>query len=118
MINILSVSLSLLGQSTLLDAPPASAIISALPARCVGPSSLDGTRFDDIAVYDKEPRIFYIACANGGLLKTTDSGKTCRFVFDNAGSSNIGVVSVSQKNPDLVWIGTGDRWQRNSVGRG
>lgn len=101
------------------DIPSAASIISALPVRNVGPvTGGQGYRTVDVAVYEANPKIFYFASANGGVLKTTDGGKTTAFVFDKIGSASIGSIAVSQKNPDLIWVGTGDRWQRNSVGMG
>ncbi len=101
------------------DIPSVGSIISALPVRNVGPvTDGEGYRLNDIAVYEANPKIFYLASANGGVLKTTDGGKTSAFVFDKVGSASIGSIAVSQKNPDLIWVGTGDRWQRNSVGMG
>jgi photosystem II stability/assembly factor-like uncharacterized protein len=100
------------------DGPPASSLLSALPIRNVGPMTKNGIRFDALAVYEPNSRIFYCGSANGGVLKTTDGGITSKFVFDKEGSASIGAVTVSQKDPNLVWVGTGDRWQRNSVGMG
>ena len=59
-----------------------------------------------------------MASANGGVLKTIDGGENSRFVFDKEGASSIGAVTVCQKDPNLVWVGTGEGWQRNSVGWG
>ncbi len=99
--------------------PSVASIISALPARNVGPVTRgEGYRINAIAVYEANPNIFYYASANGGVLKTTDGGKTVAFVFDKIGSASIGSIAVSQKNPNVIWVGTGDRWQRNSVGTG
>ncbi len=101
------------------DVPSVASIISALPARNVGPvTGGEGYRFNDVAVYEANSKIFYFASANGGVLKTTDGGKTSAFVFDKVGSASIGSIAVSQKDPDVIWVGTGDRWQRNSVGMG
>ena len=43
--------------------------------RSIGPATMSG-RIDDIAVSERDPRIFYIAAATGGLWKTTNNGVT------------------------------------------
>ncbi len=94
-----------------------TAIIQHIFSRNIG-FGHTGIRFSAVAVYDNNPRIFYLASGNGGVLKTTNGGKSFSFVFDREGSSHIGAVSVSQKDPNIVWVGTGEGWQRNSVGTG
>ncbi len=101
------------------DVPSIASILAGLPVRNVGPMTRGvGNRIDDIAVYEANNKIFYYASANGGVLKTMNGGKTSSIVFDKIGSASVGAIAVSQKNPDLIWVGTGDRWQRNSVGMG
>jgi photosystem II stability/assembly factor-like uncharacterized protein len=104
----------------LLAATPALSqdnLIANLVARCVGPSTMGG-RIADIAVYEKEPRIFYIATSAGGLWKTTNGGITLSPVWDKGSSIALGAVDVSATNPDVVWIGTGEQNGRNSVSYG
>ncbi len=101
------------------EGPSVASIISALPVRNIGPmTGGTGYRLGDVSVYEANPKIFYYSSANGGVLKTTNGGKTSEIVFDKMGSASIGSIAVSQKNPNLIWVGTGDRWQRNSVGMG
>ncbi len=101
------------------ETPSVASIISALPVRNVGPMTGGmGHRLGDVSVYEANQKIFYYSSANGGVLKTTDGGKTASIIFDKVGSASIGSIAVSQKNLDLIWVGTGDRWQRNSVGMG
>lgn len=92
-------------------------LIANLQARCVGPTTMAG-RISDLAVYEKEPRIFFIASAAGGLWKTTNGGITIEPVWDRGTSVALGAVDVSQKDPNLVWIGTGEQNGRNSVSYG
>ena len=44
-------------------------LLANLVARCLGPTTMGG-RIADIAVYEKEPRIFFVATAGGGLWKS------------------------------------------------
>ncbi len=97
--------------------PSASTLIANLPPRNVGPTTMGG-RIAALAVYEKEPRIFYIGTASGGVWKTENGGLTTTPVFTREGSSNIGAVAVSQKNPNIVYVATGEGNSRNSTGWG
>ncbi|MCG9896239.1 MAG: hypothetical protein MH204_12265, partial [Fimbriimonadaceae bacterium] len=90
-----------------------SDLIGSLEARALGPTTMGG-RVSDLAVYEKEPRIFYVGVASGGVWKTVNGGITMEPVFFSGGTSALGAVAVSQKNPDLVYIGTGEQNNRNS----
>ncbi|MBI5706317.1 MAG: hypothetical protein HZC36_04935 [Armatimonadetes bacterium] len=92
-------------------------VLGELKARSLGPTRMGG-RIADIAVFEKEPRIFYVATAAGGLWKTTNGGMTMQAVWDRGTSISLGAVDVSQKDPNLVWIGTGEQNSRNSVSWG
>ena len=63
-------------------------------------------------------RIFYVATAHGGVWKTTNNGTTFEAQFQDQGLMSIGDVTVSQSNPDLVWIGTGESNNRQSTSWG
>jgi photosystem II stability/assembly factor-like uncharacterized protein len=92
-------------------------LLANLVARNLGPTTMGG-RIADIAVYEKEPRIFYVATAAGGLWKTENGGITFSAVWDKGSSISLGAVDVSQKDPNLVWIGTGEQNGRNSASYG
>ncbi len=91
----------------------ASDSFDAVKPRALGPTTMGG-RIEDIAVYEKEPRIFYVGTAAGGLWKTENMGVTLRPIFERESTIAIGAVAVSQSNPDIVWVGTGERDSRNS----
>ena len=94
-----------------------ASLLDNLPARCIGPTTMGG-RVTDVAVYEKEPRIFYVASASGGIWKTENGGITFEPEFQKEQTSNIGAVAVSQSDPNLVWVGTGEGTSRNSTGYG
>lgn len=94
-----------------------AASISTLTPRCVGPTTMGG-RVADISVYEKDPRIFYVAAAEGGIWKTENDGITFTPLFQKEDIASLGSVTVSQKDPNLVWVGTGEPSSRNSVGYG
>ncbi|MFA5815573.1 MAG: hypothetical protein WC865_08125 [Bacteroidales bacterium] len=46
--------------------------------------------------------------ASGGLWKTVNNGISFVPVFDEAGAISIGDIALDQKNPDVIWVGTGE----------
>ncbi len=89
----------------------------ALHFRPIGPASMSG-RIADIAVYEPNTAIFYVGTAHGGVWKTTNNGTTFEAQFQQQGLMSIGDVAVSQNNPDLVWVGTGESNNRQSTSWG
>ncbi len=81
--------------------------------RSVGPANMGG-RISDFAVNEKKPSTFYVATGTGGLFKTTNLGTTWSGVFDKEAVASIGAVALWQKNPEVVWVGTGEANSRNS----
>ena len=75
-------------------------------------------RISDLAVYEANPAIFYVGTAHGGVWKTTNSGTTFEAQFQDQGLISIGDVTVSQSNPDLVWVGAGESNNRQSTSWG
>jgi photosystem II stability/assembly factor-like uncharacterized protein len=58
----------------------------------------------------------YFGAVGGGLWKTTDGGDTWLPVTDGQiTSASVGAVAVSETNPDLVWIGTGETCIRGNI---
>lgn len=94
-----------------------SSQIQALKPRALGPTSMGG-RTVNIAVYEKEPRIFYVATAGGGLWKTTSAGTKFTPVFQYESTVALGAVAIDQDNPDIVYVGTGEENSRNSTSWG
>ncbi len=85
--------------------------------RSIGPANMMG-RITAITVYEKDPSRWWAASASGGLLKTTNNGTTFEHQFDDQSTVSIGDVQVSQSNPDILWVGTGEANPRNSVSWG
>lgn len=78
------------------------------PARELGPSA-PGGRIVDIDVNLRNKHEFYIGLASGGVFKTTNNGVTFFSIFDNVGALGIGDLALSQQNPDVLYVGTGEK---------
>jgi photosystem II stability/assembly factor-like uncharacterized protein len=94
-----------------------SATFSGLRLRLVGPAVTSG-RVVDFAVHPRNRDHYFAAAASGGVWKTTNGGTTWTPVFDEQGSYSIGTVVIDQKNPHIVWVGTGENNSQRSVGYG
>jgi photosystem II stability/assembly factor-like uncharacterized protein len=111
---------ALIGRSEQAAAAPGSMSggpFDALHFRPIGPASMSG-RISDLAVYEPNPSIFYVGTAHGGVWKTTNAGTTFEAQFQDQGLLSIGDVTVSQSNPDLVWVGSGESNNRQSTSWG
>jgi photosystem II stability/assembly factor-like uncharacterized protein len=98
-------------------AEPAAGPFDSLHFRPIGPASMSG-RVSDLAVYEANPAVFYVGTAHGGVWKTTNNGTTFEPQVQHQGLMSIGDVTISQSNPDLVWIGTGESNNRQSTSWG
>lgn len=85
--------------------------------RGIGPATMGG-RIVALAVNEKDPAMYWVATASGGLLKTTNNGVTFEHQFDRETTVSIGDVAVAPSNPNVVWVGTGENNPRNSVSYG
>jgi photosystem II stability/assembly factor-like uncharacterized protein len=88
-----------------------------LQPRLVGPALTSG-RVVGFAVNPNDRTHLFVAVASGGVWKTTNGGTTWTPVFDGEGSYSIGYVALDPKNPNTVWVGTGENNSQRSVGYG
>jgi photosystem II stability/assembly factor-like uncharacterized protein len=96
---------------------PGGGPFDALHFRSIGPASMSG-RISDLAVYEPNPAIYYVGTAHGGVWKTKNNGTTFEPQLQDQGLLSIGDVTVSQSNPDLVWVGKGESNNRQSTSWG
>jgi photosystem II stability/assembly factor-like uncharacterized protein len=100
-----------------LAATPVAQEFDKLHFRSIGPATMSG-RISDLAIYEANPAIWYVGSAHGGVWKTTSNGALFTPLFQDQGLIAIGDVAVSQINPDLVWVGTGESNNRQSTSWG
>ncbi|MFC2161430.1 WD40/YVTN/BNR-like repeat-containing protein [Acidobacteriota bacterium] len=93
------------------------AFVKDLKWRNIGPANMSG-RVTDIQALNEDYRHVIVASASGGVWKSLNAGTTWTPIFDTYGSASIGAVALFQKNPDIIWVGTGEANVRNSVGWG
>ncbi|MBA3853051.1 MAG: hypothetical protein C0503_01475 [Gemmatimonas sp.] len=105
--------LALLLASPLAAQTPGRAVTDGLRFRTIGPAAMSG-RFVDLAVYEQAPHVFYAATSTGGLWKTTNNGTTFTPLFNDGGTHSIGAIALHQRDTSIVWLGTGERANRQS----
>ncbi len=96
---------------------PAADALKRLSLRAIGPCFTPG-RIGDVAVDPKNRNVWYVALSSGGVWKTTNRGTSFKPVFDDQGSYSIGCLAIDPKNPQVVWVGTGENQSQRSVGFG
>ena len=85
--------------------------------RNIGPNR--GGRSLGIAGSSQRKLEYYFGAVGGGLWKTTDGGLNWKPVTDGQiTSSSVGAVAVSESNPDIVYIGTGETEFRGNIMQG
>ena len=91
--------------------------LKGMPLRHIGPDITTG-RISDVDIDPKNPNVWYVASASGGLFKTENRGNTFAAIFDEEGSYSLGAVKVDPKDSNVVWLGTGENNNQRSVGFG
>ncbi len=85
--------------------------------RNIGPNR--GGRSLGIAGSSKNKYEYYFGAVGGGLWKTTDGGLNWKPITDGQlTSSSVGAVAVSESNPDIIYIGTGETAFRGNIMQG
>ena len=91
-----------------------SVVLDAYRWRNIGPDR--GGRSIAVSGVRGRPEEAYFGAVGGGLWKTTDSGDNWVPVTDfKITAASVGAVAVSETNPDLVFIGTGETCIRGNI---
>ncbi|HLF46933.1 MAG TPA: hypothetical protein VI548_10940, partial [Chitinophagaceae bacterium] len=93
-----------------------SSTFGMMEARILGPGTMSG-RITAIEGVNADGKTIYIGTAGGGIWKTTNAGASFKPVFDKYCQS-IGALAIDQKNPRIIYAGTGESNMRNSVSIG
>ena len=91
-----------------------SAFLAGYQWRNLGPDR--GGRSIAVSGVRGRPNEAYFGAVGGGLWKTTDGGENWAPVTDfQITAASVGAVAVSETNPDLVFIGTGETCIRGNI---
>jgi len=109
----------LLGSMAWAQTPFDSGSISGLRARNIGSAAMSGriSALDCTRMPNQQLTLF-VGSASGGVWRSRDGGTTFKPVFDQQPVQSIGAITIDPKDPNRVWVGTGESWTRNSVSIG
>jgi photosystem II stability/assembly factor-like uncharacterized protein len=94
-----------------------SSALSAFRFRAIGPATYSG-RIGDIAVHP-DKKTWYLGVASGGVWKTENAGTTWSSIFDSQQDVySVGTVVLDPRDPNIVWVGTGENNAQRSVSYG
>ena len=117
---ILSAGVAALVAATLAaqsNVAPGDPMIRDLRWRNIGNANLIG-RISSVDALESNFAHVIVGTASGGVWKSTNAGTTWTTIFDNYGAASIGDVRINQKNPQIIWVGTGEECGRNSAAWG
>ena len=89
---------------------------TALHWREIGPYR--GGRSVAVAGSAARPYEYWFGSVGGGVFKSTDGGDSWQPMSDKYFGGTIGAIGVSESNPDIVYVGTGEYDIRGNVSHG
>ncbi|WP_299798469.1 glycosyl hydrolase [uncultured Maribacter sp.] len=91
-------------------------LYSSLEYRSIGP--FRGGRSAAVTGVPGEPNLFYFGAAGGGVWKTLDGGRTWDNISDGYFGGSIGAVEVAKSDPNVIYVGGGEKTLRGNVSSG
>ena len=100
---------------TLYTSPTATdRAFKALRWRNVGP--FRGGRVDAVVGDLKDPFLFYMGAANGGVWRTTNGGRSWTNLTDGKTDlSSVGAITVAPSDPNVIYVGSGESQLREDL---
>ncbi|MFC1731543.1 WD40/YVTN/BNR-like repeat-containing protein [candidate division KSB1 bacterium] len=90
--------------------------LSTMEWREVGP--FRGGRVVAVTGVVGDPNTYYFGGTGSSVWKTTNAGMTWSPVMDNAGTSSVGAVAVSESDHNVVYAGMGEHCLRGNISHG
>ena len=91
-------------------------LFRALTWRLIGPYR--GGRSVAVTGSASRPYEYWFGTTGGGVFKTTDGGIHWTAPSDKYFGGTVGAIGVSESNPDIVYVGTGEYDIRGNVSHG
>jgi photosystem II stability/assembly factor-like uncharacterized protein len=67
-----------------------------------------GGRITDVVLHPTNEDLIYVGASVGGIWKSEDKGTTWAPIFENQAASSIGDMAISESNPNIMYVGTGE----------
>ena len=89
-------------------------VLKGLELRSIGPTVSTG-RVIDIQIDPKNPSVWYVVPAFGGVWKTENRGITFSPIFDEGGSHTLCCIAIDPKDSNVLYLGTGESNSQRSA---
>jgi photosystem II stability/assembly factor-like uncharacterized protein len=89
-------------------------LLKGLELRSIGPALTTG-RIVDVKIDPKNPSVWYVVSAFGGLWKTMNRGITFAPIFDDTGVFTLCCMAIDPKDSNVLWVGTGENNSQRSA---
>ncbi len=91
-------------------------LMKGMTWRNIGPSR--GGRSATVTGVPSQPNTFYFGATGGGVWKSTDAGQSWKNISDGYFGGSIGAVAVSESDPNVIYVGEGEKTVRGNVSSG
>ncbi|PTB93727.1 glycosyl hydrolase [Marivirga lumbricoides] len=91
-------------------------LYDALKWRGIGPYR--GGRSAAVTGVPGEPNLYYMGSTGGGVWRTKDGGGTWENISDGFFGGSIGAVSVAESDPNVIYVGGGEKTVRGNMSFG
>lgn len=91
-------------------------LYDALEYRLVGP--FRGGRSAAVTGVPNKPNLFYFGATGGGIWRTKDGGRNWENISDGYFGGSIGAIEVAEDDPNVIYIGGGEKTVRGNVSSG
>ena len=88
----------------------------ALEYRLLGP--FRGGRSAAVTGVPNQPNLYYFGATGGGIWKTTNGGRAWENISDGYFGGSIGAIAVSKSDPNVIYVGGGEKTVRGNVSSG
>jgi photosystem II stability/assembly factor-like uncharacterized protein len=96
--------------------PVDTALFKSLYWRNIGP--FRGGRSATVTGVPGKPNLFYFGSTGGGVWRTEDGGRTWANISDGYFGGSIGAIEVAPSDPNVIYVGGGEKTVRGNVSYG
>lgn len=91
-------------------------LYNALEYRLIGP--FRGGRSAAVTGVPNKPNLFYFGATGGGVWRTKNGGRTWENISDGFFGGSIGAIEVAEDDPNVIYVGGGEKTVRGNVSSG